>query len=246
LLYEIDVNNGNVLRQSKDKFGTAPSFILLSKDESLIYVIDSNSDRMYFIDAESLIEKRSPAGVGLTPSYACMSSDGSLIFIVSKLEQRVYFFDTNNYILSKKNIYFLGKEPKGVAADKDNLYVCLSSSNELAVVDIKTGLVTGKISVDKGPVSVIATEHKLYVIDGTGIIEVFDKNNFQQERKKFLGIQPQSAILSGDGKYIYMLGPHSVRKSASIVGIYDISSGELVRRLDIDYQLDFMTCVRLE
>ncbi|HPZ09535.1 MAG TPA: protein kinase [Candidatus Eremiobacteraeota bacterium] len=227
IIYEVDVNNGKILRDTKKCKN--PSYMLLSKDEEILYVINSTSGNISFIRTETFREGRSPAGVGKGPYYASISLYGDRIFVINDIDESVSVFDTTDNIVLY-TLTFKGEKPKGVTGDKDRIYTALSASNKVVVSDGK-GEFLKDFSVSKDPVVLLINPKdrlKLYVISGTGnSIEVFDTNNFLPGgEQKFLGFKAEGAVFSEDGRKLYIVGENNYIKTSAI-GIYDVNTGKL-------------------
>jgi len=193
ILYEINIDRKEVLITGKLAKGS--SYMLLSGDERLIYLINNLLDNISFIRTSDFKEGRSPAKIGHDPSYANMSLSKERIFITCEKEETVTVFDTK-YFIVRNILEFKGKKPAGAAGDNKIAYVCLSAINKVAVVDIMSGKVQKEIPVNGPPVRVLlnpAHPEQIYVVTGIpGSIEAINKDNFTSLMgQKYLGFNAQ-------------------------------------------------------
>jgi len=245
-LYEISIDNGKILR--KLKVGSDAIEIIISPDENIMYILKEGSNTMSFIDLQMFKESRSTVGLIVRPLNMCLSHGGDKLFICKNEDESVAFFDTGDNIITG-NIAFMGKKPLGIAADKNKLYVCLSYVNKLAIIDIKTASVDREVSVKAEPVKVLVSpaEKKICILyKKASALEIFETDNFKQVRNTtYLSFQPENAVFSPDGKYLYIVGGNTLtNKKNFLLGIYDISSGN-IRVLNCDYPVKFLIPVKL-
>jgi serine/threonine-protein kinase len=243
-IYEINIDTGDIVKSKKMKIGT--SYILLSGDENLLYVLNSVTDRLDFIKTEDFQEERSSAQTGRSPVYASLSLSGDRLFITGERDESITVFDTK-YFIVKNILTFTGDKPKGASGDKDRAYVCLSGSNRIAIVDLLSGNTVNYIPVNGDPLNVLfysREPNRIYVITGvTGSIQVFDKDSFSPlTAQKYTGFKVLNSISPEDGKF-YMLGESDYVKNSSIA-IYDIS----LENLDViksKFPLSFLAFVKI-
>ena len=242
ILYEISIDKSEIVR--KKKLDKGVSYILLSKDENFIYVLNSLKNNLSFIRIEDFQEARSQAQVGNGPSYASLSPSGDRLFITCEKNESVTVFSTKNFIV-KNNLNFAGSKPKGAIGNAEKAYVCFSGTGKLAVIDLKSGNILHQIPLSAEPVSVLLNQKdtkKLYVITD-GSVEIFDTDNYRSvAAPKYTGFKAESSIFCDNG-IIYILGHNNYLKTCSI-GIYDIYSGNLNIVKD-NFILNFITFVRI-
>jgi len=242
-VYEINIDTGEIVKTKKMKRGI--SYVILSADEHILFVLNSVTDRIYFINTEDFKEARTSAKVGKGPVYASLSPSSDRLFITGERDENITVFDTKYFVVSN-NLTFRGDKPKGAIGDKDIAYVCLSGAGKIAVVDIASARTIDTIPVNGDPVNVLFYDKepdRLYVLTGiTGSIQAFDKNTYRPlTQQKYTGFIASKAICPDDGK-IYILGESSYVKNVSL-GIYDISTEEL-NVIKGNVPLNFMVFVK--
>ncbi len=246
VLYEIDINKKNILREKKLIQGI--SFIMISPDENFIYAFNENKQNLYFIRIEDFKEGRSPAKLDMSPSQISVSLSKDRLFITCEKDESVIIFDTVNFVV-RNVLTFRGQKPVCVAGNKDKVFVCLSAKNKIAVIDLKSGNTLKELPVNGDPVAVLLNPkepEKLYVFTGKpGSIIIFD---IKYENignisvpQKFIGFDINKSMFF-DGK-IYIMGENTYIKSSPL-GIYDISSGNLTG-VNSNSIFDFMDFVDL-
>ncbi len=243
-IYRIDIDTEKIVKSRKMESGI--SYILLSYDENLLYVLNSVTNRIYFISSEDLEEYRSSAIVGIGPLYASLSPSGDRLFITGERNETITVFDTE-YFMIKNILTFRGSKPKGAGGDKDRVYVCLSGSNKVAVVDTISGNTTGTIAVNGDPLNVLfysSEPDKIYIVTGvTGSIQAFDKNKFNSlTEQKYTGFKILQSISTEDGIF-YMFGESNYANTSS-VAIYD-SNKEKLDIIKSNFPLSFLVFVKI-
>ncbi len=229
VLYEIDINKKNILREKKLVQGI--SSIMISPDENFIYAFNEITKNLYFIRMEDFKEGRSPAKLDMSPSHVAVSLSKDRLFITCEKDESVIVFDTVNFVV-RKVLNFKGQKPACAAGNKDKAFVCLSAKNKIAVIDLKSGNILKELPVNGEPANVLLNPkepEKLYVLTGKpGSIIIFD---IKYENignisvpQKFIGFNVNKSIFC-DGK-IYIMGENTYIKSSPL-GIYVISSGNL-------------------
>ncbi|MEQ8191174.1 MAG: serine/threonine-protein kinase [Candidatus Eremiobacterota bacterium] len=229
VLYEIDINKANILREKKLIHGI--SSIMMSPDESFIYAFNEDKRNIYFIRIEDFKEGRSPAKIDMSPSQVSISLSKDRLFITCEKDEGVIIFDTVNFIV-RNILTFKGQKPVCVAGNKDKAFVCLSAKNKIAVIDLKSGNILKELPVNGEPECVLLNPkepEKLYVLTGKpGSIIIFD---IKYENignisvpQKFIGFDVNKSMFC-NGK-IYIMGENTYIKSSPL-GIYNISSGNL-------------------
>jgi sugar lactone lactonase YvrE len=115
---ELDVAAGKVtkiipLRQPKDPIapGSHPTALLLSPDETMLYVALANADAVAVISTENgrlmaLLDTtvRNQSFAGNFPTALAQSSDGKLLFVADSSSNAVAVFDSANFSFSISNI----------------------------------------------------------------------------------------------------------------------------------------------
>lgn len=187
--------------------GALPIGLAIDPTETVVYVANSGSEAISFIDYsvnEKIFEDFPVAG-GPTG----IATDGISVYVSSRLEDSVSTID----IQSRRNVgrAIVGDEPIGLAitADGSLLYVANSLSNSVSAIDTATNKVSPPIPVGRRPTAIVASQHEpnIYVVNsGSGDISVIDEID-QRVKKTFpVGRNPRGiAVIRGEsGDFLYV------------------------------------------
>lgn len=155
----------------------------LLPDGSLVYVANTPADTVDVIDSQTrkVIDR---IHVGIDPVCIAIRPDGSEVWVSNHVSDSVSVIDSDptsksfNQVLHTIQVFDQATkstrfdEPVGVAfASDDKAYVALSSTNQIAVVDVATRTVTKRLNVTAQDPRAIAIEgNRLFVIP-------FESNN---------------------------------------------------------------------
>ncbi len=186
----------------------SPVDLVLSADGSLAVTANQTSDSVSLIrvsDGAILDEvavSRRPAAVIFTPDerYVLVTTiHGGELVILERRGER----------LIPTSAVLLGYQPHGVASSPDGklAYVALEGANEVAVVELSSCEVVGRVSVGKWPRYLCLTPDgaRLAVgCSGDGGIWVVDTASRENAfHTKFVGLNIGHLVASSDGRYAY-------------------------------------------
>ena len=155
-------------------------------NENLVYVTNTPSDTVDVIDIETeTIVAR--IDVGIDPVGLAIKPDGTEIWVANHVSDTVSVIDTDStsntyhHVIDTITDYELTTlqstfdEPTGIAfASDEKAYVSLSPRNEIAIVDVESREVTGRLEIPaQDPRSITVRNNKLFVIP-------FESNNQTQ------------------------------------------------------------------
>lgn len=99
---------------------------------------------------------------------------------------------------------------------EEALFVCQFTTNQVAVIDVKTGEVVKEIPVGAKPIAVISSpdKSKVYVANsGSGDVFVINTSTGEIEGKIAVGSQPVALTINEEGNILYALDYHLNRVS---------------------------------
>lgn len=135
--------------QTPEESYASPLELLLSPDESRLYVLCSGTDEVRVLDTASGRELHA-IPVGHMPRAFSFSPDGSRLFVVNSWDDTVSIIDlkTNAVTATWKT----GFEPSGIATDRAGklLFVASRIGNDVSVVDANTGELRNTLAGGRG------------------------------------------------------------------------------------------------
>jgi len=149
-----------------------------------VYVANTAADTIEVIETSSR-EVRARINVGVDPVGVAVRPDGRQVWVANHVSDTVSVIDTDagsptyhHVIASVQDMETLATrfdEPVGVTfADNQKAYVALSPQNEIAIVDVETYSVVGRLPISaQDPRAITVREDRLYVIP-------FESNNQTQ------------------------------------------------------------------
>jgi YVTN family beta-propeller protein len=124
---------------------------------------------------------------------------------------------------------FLSPGELALSPDGRWLYVVCERSDELRVVDTRSGKVTSVIPVGHVPrgVSLSKSGQQIYVTSSwTDRVEVIDASALKVSRELATGFEPISAVADGPGSTLYV-----ANRLSNDVSVIDLKTGEEIKRL---------------
>ena len=156
------------------QFGGRPVDLALSPDGRTVFIKNINNLLVVDVATWRLVQTLNYPGSGASMHGIAVDPNGSHVYVTGAGNE---FYDwaigTNQTISLSRTIAMPGgSDPCGIAvsADGSKAYVCLSTLNRLAVVDLLTGSVTRQINVGIAPWDVVLSPDgaKAYVSDWGG------------------------------------------------------------------------------
>lgn len=249
-----------------------PVDLALSHNGKMLLVKNKSSLDLINITDRTILQSLPYPHSGASPIGICLSDDGHNIFVTDATDHiNIATLDKNNILHWKKSIALpkaaIGGHPVpcGLALEeaKNKIYVTLSRSNSLAVVNLKDTADIVQIPVGIAPYDVvIASPHKAYVtnlggrrprkgettyntsgsqvlvdpktgIANHGSVSVIDLYRNTQEKDIAVGLLPTDMLLSPDHNKLYVACANS-----DIVSIIDTKTDEVIDTLSVHTQKD--------
>jgi len=165
-------------------------------DSSFVYKINTST---LMIDA---IVK-----VGAVPKYLAATPDNKYVLVTNWSSSDLSVIDTEKAKEIKR--IRLGTYPRGIEVDSSGskAYVAIMGSSKIAVIDLKTFEKTWIKDVGRSPRHLCMSPNNdyLYVsLNGDGIVGKIDLATNEVSKIK-TGSLPRSMVLSGDGKFLYVV-----------------------------------------
>ncbi|MEO9004964.1 MAG: bifunctional YncE family protein/alkaline phosphatase family protein [Ginsengibacter sp.] len=251
-----------------------PIDLALSHDEKLLFVKNMNSLDLIRISDRTILQSLPYPNSGASPTGMCLTADGHHLFVTDDTNHiNVATLDKTNIMHWEKFITLpapaIGGSPVpcGLAFGntEDKIYVTLSRSNSLAVVNLKDTNDVIQIPVGIAPYDiVIASSHKAYVtnlggrrpkegettyntsgsqvlvdsvtgIANHGSISVINLDRNVEEKSIAVGLLPTGMALSPDHDKLYVACANS-----DIVAVIDTKTDEVIDTLTVHAQKDIL------
>lgn len=167
---------------------------IIAVDKNTIIIAHLNGNKAYFYDVENLKEIKA---IRTGQSPVKLKIFDKKIFAVNNLGNSITIYDPNNE--TNENISCGGLYPSSIEFNKwkNLLYVSNMGSDNIAVIDLNTGVLKNKIKVGKWPADIYFSQEKyLYVCcKYTNTIEIIDAEKEQHIfTKVHTGISPTQII----------------------------------------------------
>ncbi|HSY47865.1 MAG TPA: bifunctional YncE family protein/alkaline phosphatase family protein [Thermoanaerobaculia bacterium] len=168
----VDLSTSDIERLPTDHY---PYAVEVAADGN-VYVSAWGGDTIsiFYARANGTLFAKSRLQVGRHPSALLTNKSGSRLFVALAGSDRVAMIDTR----SRRIVRMLsdaapggpaeGSTPNALALDETRLYVAEGDNNAVAVFDLATGKLSGRIPTDWYPTAVIGAGHELLVLNGKG------------------------------------------------------------------------------
>jgi YVTN family beta-propeller protein len=249
-----------------------PIDLVLSPDEKLLFVKNMNSLDLINVSDRTILQSLPYPNAGASPTGMCLSADGHKVVVTDASNHiNIATLDKGNIMRWEKSIILpapaIGGPPVpcGVAFNgtEDKLYVTLSRSNSLAVVNLKDPTDIIQIPVGIAPYDiVIASGHKAYVtnlggrrphpqettyntsgsqvlvdpvtgIANHGSVSVIDLDRNTEVKSIPVGLLPAGMVLSPNHDKLYVACANS-----DIVAVINTKKEEITDTLSVHAQKD--------
>lgn len=249
-----------------------PIDLILSHDEKLLFVKNMNSLDLINVSDRTILQSLPYPNSGASPTGMCLSADGHHVVVTDASNHiNIATLDKGNIMRWEKSIILpapaIGGPPVpcGVAFNdtEDKLYVTLSRSNSLAVVNLKDTTDIIQIPVGIAPYDiVIASDHKAYVtnlggrrphpeettyntsgsqvlvdpvtgIANHGSVSVIDLDRNIEVKSIPVGLLPAGMVLSPNHDKLYVACANS-----DIVAVINTKKDEIIDTLSVHAQKD--------
>jgi len=148
--------------------------IVLSKDDSHLYIADSDNNQLVIVNRASRAVEKTVA-VGKGPEKAIVGADGR-VFVSNRFSRSVSVVDP--VLGTEVSRITVGTEPTGLALSHDgkSLVVANSTNNTLSVIDTQSLTVARTVETPADPTAVVVNaDGKVYVSHArSGLISVLD------------------------------------------------------------------------
>ena len=127
----------------------SPLEVLLSPDDTRLYVLCQQSEEVRVLDASSFAAIKTIA-VGRVPRGFSLSPDGARIFVANSWDDTLSVIDTQTLVVTAT--WPVGAEPSSVVEDRagKHLFVANRISNDVAVLDAQTGAEEKRLLAGRG------------------------------------------------------------------------------------------------
>ena len=165
-------------------------------DSSFVYKINTSS-----LIIEAIVK------VGAVPKYLAATPDSKYVLVTNWSSSDLSVIDTDK--LKEVKRIKLGTYPRGIEVDSSGskAYIAIMGSSKIAVIDLKTFEKTWIKDVGRSPRHLCMSPKNdyLYVsLNGDGLVGKIDLITNEVSRIK-TGSLPRSMVLSGDGRFLYVV-----------------------------------------
>lgn len=173
----VDLASGKI---QTTRSGHRPMFVVMAKDGSKAYITDQGADTVDVLDlkaAEPVVT--GTIKVGLHPNKAALSADGSRLYVSNGDGDSVSIVNTKAdrtirtvRVAPASGKGLVGSNPTGIALDEKagRAYVTLSGNNAVAVLDLRTRKVLGRVPTAWYPTQAVVTaDGSVHVTNAKGL-----------------------------------------------------------------------------
>lgn len=161
----IDLVTNKVINSLKIPMIIEPSFMAISDDGELAFVLEEKRNFLYRLNLVSGdLEER--VSIGQHPHYLTYLEEHGLLAISSELSQSIIF--VNSETLKKTAEISVGGSPQGMAVANGQLYIAENQTNSVSILNPQTRLVQGRVSVGMAPRRLLSTSQKIYCNNSRG------------------------------------------------------------------------------
>ncbi|HUY90011.1 MAG TPA: beta-propeller fold lactonase family protein [Pirellulales bacterium] len=199
---------GESVVPESEQVDRSPVDLALTSNERWLFAVNQTSNTVSLVDVGSgrVVDE---VACGRHPSSLALSPDDRRLFVTGTYSGTLDAFDISEGKLKPAGSVKVGFEPVGVAVSPDGrfAYVALQAAGAVAVVDLETLTVDGRIEVARWPRYLALTPDGSRLAVGTSgdqSISVVDtKTRTMDFDEPIQGINIGHLITSADGKYAY-------------------------------------------
>lgn len=194
-----------------------PNDVILSADGRYAYTPHINLGTLSILDLEGGIEAGFLA-VGDEPHRGLLSPDGQSLYLSDKKANQVVVVDLATLELTRT--LTTDAEPIAMAIANDKLYVTCWGTDQLNIIDLNTGQISGRIRMGVDPVDIVITRDgkTAYVVNQeSDSISVLNLVEHIRTATIAVGDSPRNIILSQDESRAYV--PNFESGSLSILDL---------------------------
>lgn len=163
----VDLSSYRVLDFFRVPLNDAPTFMTISPDAQVAYLLDKDSGYLSRMD---LTTGRISARVllGYQPGYALFLNNQNQLAVSLTLSQRVLLLDPVSFGIM--GTITTGSEPQGLAVSDNQLYVAESGNNSVSITDLNRLSSHSRMTVGFNPRRLLVIGDQLYVsnyLDGS-------------------------------------------------------------------------------
>ncbi|MCX7944303.1 MAG: beta-propeller fold lactonase family protein [Deltaproteobacteria bacterium] len=235
LILKID-DQGSIHRINSISLSGFIGHLVLSKDESKIYVAQHLGDKVAIIDNNGTLQLRGSIRVGIHtnelpyayPFWLQLSKDESRLYVSNWGDNTVSVVDLNLMsVIANINV---GKNPEGIVMSPDGrfIYVANSDTDDISVIDTSKNQVTDVIKLNPegvpygtSPTTMDITKDGRYIFVAEALlnsVSIIDTTNNQVLGRIPVGFYPVRVVVSNDNKRIFVLNAKGNGSSPNIKG----------------------------
>jgi YVTN family beta-propeller protein len=209
--------------------GKSPAGVVAVSRAGRVFVSNPDSRTVSVIDMRSnTVVATLPAGGG--PVGIDASADGEQLFVADWYRNRLMVWTLQKPEAAPWELA-LGRAPAGVAASADGrtVYVAERDDDSVAVVDVATRQVRGRVSVGSHPFALLLDEarSRLFALNVmSDDVSVLDTRTLKVTHTVKVGKAPYGAALASANALLYVTNQH-----ADTVSVIDANSLQLLRTL---------------
>jgi YVTN family beta-propeller protein len=200
----IDMETRKVIKTFR--VGKEPHHLMATPDDQYLIVANALSNELVFLDRETGDVKRRLANIS-DPYQIAFSPDRKYFVSASLRLHRCDIYSGADFKLLKR--IPTPKGPSHVIFDKNSttVFVSLQDSDEIAAIDLKTQVVTWKMSTGNQPAGLWMTpddKHLLVGVLGQDYVDVIDWRARKRVKRLVTGPGAHNFIAAGDGRHIFV------------------------------------------
>lgn len=173
-----------------------------------------------------------PWGVGLAlwAAGAAMAQVADRVYVSSEKNHRIEVLNTQGQHLSSIEVC---QRPRHMAfnASHSQIYVCCGDSNQLGVVDVATGKMTGTVPLGDSPeiFDLSPDGHTVYVtIEDENVMAAYDLRTKAKLFEVKTGGEPEGVLVTPDGKYAYVTS-----EVANVIHLIDLKQRKVLKNIRV-------------
>lgn len=173
-----------------------------------------------------------PLGIGLVLWVAgsAMAQVANRVYVSSEKDHRIDVFDTQGQRLSSIAVC---QRPRHMAfnASHSQIYVCCGDSNQLGVVDVASGTMTGTVPLGDSPeiFDLSPDGNTAYVtIEDESVMAAYDLRTKAKLFEVKTGGEPEGVLVTPDGKFAYVTS-----EVANVVHLIDLKQRKVLKNIRV-------------